>query len=156
MEVSFVPVRYQEQYYDRFIEFMEKCLPESGRVLDINGKHSCYKDIGHSFEAFWCMFDGDEIIGASAVKGLDDRCCELRSLYLRERYHGKGYGRMLLNAAIDYSRGQGYEKMYLDALSTSTKAIALYRRAGFVCTERYNNNLKADVFMVLELFPENR
>ena len=31
-------------------------------------------------------------------------------------------------------------KMYLDSLSTSKKAIFLYFKAGFVETERYNQN----------------
>ena len=41
--------------------------------------------------------------------------------------------------------------MYLDSLSTSTKAIALYQKAGFVNTEKYNQNERSDVFMVLNL-----
>lgn len=65
-----------------------------------------------------------------------------------------GYGKRLLKAAIAYAKDYGYEKMYLDSLSTSKKAIALYRRAGFVDTERYNQNERSDVFMVLDLKKE--
>lgn len=53
--------------------------------------------------------------------------------------------------AIAYAKEYGYEKMYLDSLSTSKKAIALYRKTGFVDTERYNKNKHSDVFMVLYL-----
>ncbi len=97
------------------------------------------------------MFDNDKVIGAVAVKELDAASCELKSLYLLERYHGKGYGKRLLGKAVAYAKELGYRKMYLDSLSTSTKAVALYRRAGFVDTERYNQNERSDVFMVLEL-----
>lgn len=41
--------------------------------------------------------------------------------------------------------------MYLDTLSSSTRAITLYEKAGFVITERYNENRDADIFMVLEI-----
>ena len=41
--------------------------------------------------------------------------------------------------------------MFLDSLSTSIKAIALYRKVGFNDTEKYNSSAYADVFMVLDL-----
>lgn len=40
---------------------------------------------------------------------------------------------------------------YLDTLSSSKRALALYEKAGFVITERYNENRAADIFMVLKL-----
>lgn len=144
-------IEYNKIYEPLLIDFLEQCLPESGRALDINGRHSFYKDIENCFKAFWCMFDQRKVIGAVAVKELDDTCCELKSLYLLERYHGMGYGKCLLQKAIAYAKESGYGKMYLDSLSTSKKAIALYRKSGFVDTERYNQNERSDVFMVLDL-----
>lgn len=151
MEKSFEPVKYNKLYEPLLIDFLEQCLPESGRTLDINGRHSCYKDIENCYKAFWCMFDREKVVGVVAVKELDDKDCELKSLYLLERYQGLGYGKCLLQKAIAYAKEHGYEKMYLDSLSTSKKAIALYRKAGFIDTEKYNQNERADVFLVLSL-----
>lgn len=148
---EFEPVWYNKKYEPLLIDFLEQCLPESGRALDVNGRHSFYKDIESYFKAFWCMFDQGKVIGAVAVKELDDISCELKSLYLLKRYHGRGYGKCLLKTAITYAKESGYERMYLDSLSTSKKAIALYCKAGFVDTERYNQNERSDVFMVLDL-----
>lgn len=148
---NFVPVRYEKNFEKQLVSFLEKCLPQSGRALDINGRHSYYKDIEGSFKAFWCMFDGDEIIGAVAVSELSDNNCELKSLYLLEKYHGMGYGRLLLEAAVEYASAQGYEAMYLDTFSTSTRAVALYRRAGFEDIPKYNDSERSDVFMRLGL-----
>ena len=130
------------------IDFLRQCLPESGRVLDINGRHQFYRNIENCLEAFWCLFDGDEVIGTVGVKKLDEKSCELKSLYLYERYHGKGYGRNLITKALEFAKESGYEEMYLDSLSTSKKALALYRKVGFLETERYNQNERSDVFMV--------
>ena len=148
---SFEPIEYTKESEPLLIEFLEQCLPESGRALDLQTRHGFYLDIEHSFKAFWCMFDDDKIIGAVGVKELDYASCELKSLYLLEKYHGMGYGKSLLNKAVDYSKEEGYQKMYLDSLSTSTKAIGLYRRFGFTDTERYNENERSNVFMVLDL-----
>lgn len=133
------------------IDFLLKCLPESGRNLDLSGRHAFYQDIEKYFVAFWCMFDNDEIVGTVAVKELDKKKCELKSLYLLENYHGKGLGQSLLRKAVVFGEESGYEKMYLDSLSTSKRALALYRKAGFVTTEQYNQNKFADIFMVLNL-----
>jgi len=148
---SFEPIEYSKAFEPLLISFLEECLPESGRALDINGRHSYYKDTAGNFKTFWCMFDGENIIGTVAVTELNSASCELKSLYLLERYHGMGYGKSLLHKAIAYAKEYGYRKMYLDSLSTSKKAISLYRRTGFADTERYNLNERSDVFMVLDL-----
>lgn len=62
-----------------------------------------------------------------------------------------GLGRMLLETAINEAKKQGYCELFFDTLSTSEKAIRLYKKAGFIMTERYNENEFADVFMVLKL-----
>ena len=112
MEKQFEPIEYQRSFEPLLIDFLEQCLPESGRTLDINGRNSSYRDIENCYRSFWCMFDGDKIIGAAAVREPDERNCELKSLYLLQRYHGKGYGRSLLENAIAYAKEQVYEKIY--------------------------------------------
>lgn len=86
-----------------------------------------------------------------AIKKLNTDSCELKSLYLLKEYHGRKLGYKLLKTAACYAESAGYKRMYLDTFSTSTHAISLYEKAGFVYTERYNENFLADVFMVLDL-----
>lgn len=146
---------YKSQYGGRLIRFLEKCLPESGRTLELDGRHKMYQNAEEYFDNFWCLFDKEELIGTVAIRNLGGDhgtlCCELKSLYLLERYHKKGLGRLLLDTAISAARQKGYARMYLDTLSTGRRAVALYEKAGFVRTQRYNDNRIADVFMVLEL-----
>ena len=144
-------VEYSKKFELPLITSLEKCLPQSGRVLDIRGRHSFYLDIANQFKVFWCLFEDEKIIGTVAVKELDEENCELKSLYLLEEYHGLGYGKAMLEKAVSFAKEVGYHRMYLDSLSTSTKALGLYSRVGFVDTERYNQNVRSDVFMVLEL-----
>ena len=148
---SFIPVIYEKQYETSLFAFLEICLPESGRALDLSGRHAFYLDIPRHFRVFWCMFDGDAIVGTVGIRDANAGACELKSLYLLEKYHGKGYGRRMLETALDFAKKAGYRRIYLDSLSTSTRAIRLYRRAGFTDTERYNDAERSDVFMVKEL-----
>ena len=121
------------------------------RKLDLDQKHKSYLDVQHCFDSFWIMLDGEEIIGTAALKRMDECRCELKSLYLYERFQGRGLGRMLLKTVIEEAVRSGYREMYLDTLSTSARALILYEKAGFVRTERYNKNYDADIFMVLKL-----
>jgi len=143
--------KYDDSNHGALIEFLQNCLPESGRGFDLQGRHNFYCDIDKNFKSFWVMFDRDEVIGTVAVKELDAEKCELKSLYLYERYHGNGLGRRLITKAIEFAAAFGYKYMYLDSLSTSTKALTLYKKVGFAETERYNQNEKSDVFMFLTL-----
>lgn len=47
--MPFEPVEYRKEYEPLLISFLEKCLPESHRCLDINGRHSYYLDIEEYF-----------------------------------------------------------------------------------------------------------
>lgn len=99
---------------------------------------------------------GDGIIRERQAAKKDEHCCELKSLYLYKRFQGRGLGRNLLETVIAEAKRTGYREMYLDTLSTSTRAITLYEKAGFAITERYNENRDADLFMVLEIRAEKR
>lgn len=142
---------YHRQYYHCLLQFLERCLPQSGRNLELNGRHKMYCNIDEFFEYFWCLFERKDIIGTVGLKKLNDEHCELKSLYLLEQYHKKGLGCHLLKTAILKAQQDGYKEMYLDTLSTSKKAISLYEKMGFVSIERYNTNYIADIFMVLKL-----
>lgn len=120
---------------------------KDGLVIGLFGKWGT----GKTFEKFWCLFDGEMIIGTVAVRRIGDKESELKALYLLEKYHGKGLGRLLLETALIYVAEKGYRTIFLDTISSSKKAVRLYKKVGFMTTDRYNNNENADVFMKLTI-----
>lgn len=144
-------VEFDPKYQEDIWLFLKRCLPESGRKLDLTKHHREYLNINASFEKFWCLLDGEMIIGTVAVRRIGDRESELKALYLLEKYHGRGLGRLLLETALVYVAERGYRTIFLDTMSSSDKAVRLYKKAGFITTDRYNNNENADVFMKLTL-----
>lgn len=144
-------VEFDPKYQEEIWLFMRRCLPESGRKFDLMEHHREYLDINLNFEKFWCLFDGEMIIGTVAVRRIGDKESELKALYLLEKYHGKGLGRLLLETALIYVAEKGYKTIFLDTISSSKKALRLYKKAGFIITDRYNNNKNADVFMKLTI-----
>ena len=142
---------YRHSLREPLLGFLANCLPESGRSFDPEGRHAHLLDVDASFEAFWCLVDHGEVVGCAEARRLSPEACELKTLFVYERLQGRGLGRRLAQRVIDHARERGYRVVRLDTMSTSTSAIALYRRLGFRDIERYDDNPMADVFMELDL-----
>ncbi len=144
-------VTYEEQYKQRIFDFTGKCFTELGKKFDPEGRHYFYNDIGKSFEVFYCLVDQDDVIGTVALKKLDDRTVELKSLYLHRDYRGKGLGSLLMSVSVNEARKLGYKSIVLDSMLKYEDALKLYERFGFEKIDRYNDNVMAEVFMKMDL-----
>lgn len=145
-------VAYEPPLNEPLLAFLGRCLPESGRSFDPEGRHAHLMRIEEAYEALWCLVeDGGEVVGCAGVRALDARTCELKTLFVFERLQGRGWGRRLAERAVAFARERGYDAVRLDTISTSANAIALYRRLGFRDIDRYGGNPMADVFMELRL-----
>jgi putative acetyltransferase len=73
-----------------------------------------------------------QLSGCVALRKLEDRICEMKRLYLRSQFRGKGLGRTLAERIIAEARQIGYERMRLDTVEPVMRdAVAMYRRFGF-------------------------
>ncbi|MET0293088.1 MAG: GNAT family N-acetyltransferase [Steroidobacteraceae bacterium] len=57
---------------------------------------------------------------------------ELKRIYLLQPAQGRGYGRLLMQAAIDRARERGSRRLVLGVWSINREALAFYARLGFV------------------------
>ena len=97
--------------------------------------------------------DGDQISGCVALRPFGDGVCEIKRLYVRPDFRGKGLGHELTQAVIDAAREIGYQRMRLDTLpGRMDRAIAMYHSLGFREIEPYYHNPYTGVtFMELSL-----
>ncbi len=96
--------------------------------------------------------DDTQAVGCVASRKLDDGICEMKRLYVKPAYRGKGLGRGLAEAVIAEARAIGYTKMRLDSLLSLKEAAALYRSLGFIEVPPYRYNPLPDaVFMEIGL-----
>jgi len=97
----------------------------------------------------WLATEDDEIVGCIALRRLASpaNSGEIKRLYVRVEYRGRGIAEALLKALESYAAEQGHAALYLDSKKDLMPAIRFYRRQGYLPCERYNDNPQATIFM---------
>ena len=91
------------------------------------------------------------IIGTVGLKPRENGAIELRKMYLKSSYRGRGLGVRLLKHAIARARELNAHRLELETARVLEEAIGLYEKFGFVQVEREDRERRCDTVLVLDL-----
>ena len=134
---------------ERHLETMRsQSPPESVHALDLDGLKA--RQV-----TFWSVYDGDALVGCGALKELDARHGEIKSMHTAAEIRGRGVAAAMVGHILTEARRRSYSRLSLETGSTEDFASAhrLYRRFGFTeCGPFGEYRLDPfSVFMTLEL-----
>lgn len=73
----------------------------------------------------------DVISGGGAFRRFATGVCEMKRLFVPQRFAGQGTGRLLCRELMRTAAVEGYQRMYLDTANLLKEAIGLYHSMGF-------------------------
>ncbi|MCK4778942.1 MAG: GNAT family N-acetyltransferase [Candidatus Lokiarchaeota archaeon] len=86
---------------------------------------------------FYILQIKDKIVGMGAFRKLKDNTGDVKRMYIRQEFRGKGYGKALLKKLLSKAKEFGCSKILLDTGLFMTAAQHVYRSAGFKETAKY-------------------
>ena len=105
---------------------LELSPPESVHALDL-------EKLRRPEIAFWSAWDGSQLLGCGALKELNGREGEIKSMRTASAFRRKGVARAILARIIEEALGRRYERLWLETGSAAAfePAQRLYASFGF-------------------------
>ena len=93
---------------------------------------------------------GDEPVGCGALRPYGDGRIELKRMYVRPAYRGRGLSRAILAALEDEARAEGATTVILETGDRQAEAIALYERHGYESIPKYGPYVDSPISLCYE------
>lgn len=157
---------YEEGDSEKVFHFLYDILVNEFNIsLDFNNLDSDLLDIRNHYnkddgECFWIveLKNNSQIIGTVALRKLKESkfsdtsdFAESKRMFLSKECREQGIGQQMLETALNFAKKVGYSKVFLYSSKDLTDSRKLYLKNGFGDIQPYNNDNRADVFMIKNL-----
>ncbi|MHA1932922.1 MAG: GNAT family N-acetyltransferase [Promethearchaeota archaeon] len=134
---------YNPVLKELFTEYLEwvllRCEEEFNVNYDIKnfaavGVNKSLEELHKFFPPSGCLLlckNKNEIIGTACMRKIGEKIGEIKRMYVRPVFRGKGIGRAFLEKLIDEAKDCGYSKVRLDTGPFMKEAHELYNSFGF-------------------------
>jgi putative acetyltransferase len=115
-------------------EFLSEHLRCLAEVSPVESRHALnLEELRGSDITFWTVYCGEQLVGCGALRQLDLRHGEIKSMRTAKACLRKGVGSLVLHTIISEARRRGYRRLSLETGSMDyfNPAHALYHKFGF-------------------------
>ena len=155
-QLSFIQVKTPQQ-----VEQARTLFEEYANTLGVS---LCFQNFDHELATLpgkysppngrlLLCFADEYLVGCVALREFDSEVSEMKRLFLRSSFRGKGFGKLMVESIINAAREIGYKRMRLDTMvGKMDSAIRLYEQAGFhEIPPYYETPVAGTRFLELEL-----
>ncbi len=112
-------------------EVMNQEFPQTSDAYPSEDLKDIPKSYGNPGEAFFVAVHHEHIVGTVGIKREDERIALLRRIFVRSSHRNQRIGVQLIDHAIDFCKGEGYEEIVFRTSIKMDKAIRLCQNKGF-------------------------
>ena len=142
--------------FTEYTQYLVDNDPVFASYLELQNYDDELNDLEHKYGMpdgrLYIAKDGERPVGCIGFMRLDGEGCELKRLYVRPEYRGRGLARFLTELAISEAKAAGYGFVLLDTLPFLVGAQKLYESMGFYRIEKYNDSpMENAIYLRLDL-----
>ena len=100
--------------------------------------------------AFLVAWSGGEPVGCGAIRKLDETRAEIKRMYVKPSWRGRGVSRVLLSALEGEARRLGVSRVVLETGTRQHEALGLYRACGYTRVEAFGEYVGSPLSVCME------
>ena len=123
-------------------DFIELCHALDGFLNELVGgeekraEYIPYNRLDDIHDVF-IAYDDNIPVGIAGFKKYDDECAEVKRVFVKREYRGRGISNKLMELVENTAKKQGYRYMILESGEPLVAAMALYRKWGYKVIPNY-------------------
>jgi len=131
--MGIVIVPWEDRFAGDFKDISVAWLEEFDLLepIDLEMLNNPHRDILEPGGQIFFALEGDAVLGTCGMQPVEPGVYEVIKLGVRPEYRGRGAGKLLLEACLDWAGAQKARKVVLYSNSRLQSALRLYRRCGF-------------------------
>ncbi|MCK5151370.1 MAG: GNAT family N-acetyltransferase [Candidatus Thorarchaeota archaeon] len=133
--ISWIADQVQERYGIDFVDTMGITIEEY-----IQSKYDSFTSIPSDDGALLILEDTGKVIGMGALQRFNENVGEIKRMYIKPEYRGKGFGKKLLQKLVALGKDCEYSSLRLDTGGFMDTAQHVYTSVGFKKIPEYTES----------------
>jgi putative acetyltransferase len=139
--IKFTRTDYTDKNFQQLVQLLDADLSfRDGSEHDFYAQFNKIMNIQHVIVAY----ESDRAIGCGAFKPFNEGSVEIKRMFVRPEFRGKGIGLEILRELEIWAHESGFDACILETGKKQPEAIQLYTKAGYQVIENFGQYAGVD------------